>query len=119
VHELSLSRAILDSALRHAEGKRVKSVRLRVGALRQVVPGTLAFYFELTARGTPCEGADLEQQGVPAILRCESCREEWRMKEPSFRCPLCDCGTVQVISGEELEIESIEVEEDAACTGSG
>lgn len=117
MHELSVARAILDSALRNAEGKRVNSVRLRIGALRQVVPGTLAFYFELTARGTPCEGADLQQQAVPAILRCESCQEQWRLKEPSFRCPVCNCGRVRIISGEELEIESIEVEEDGHAPG--
>lgn len=119
MHELSIARAVLDSALRNAEGRPVTSVRLRVGALRQVVPGTLAFYFELSARGTPCEGAALEQEAIPAVLRCEECAQASELKEPSFRCPACGCGRVQVISGEELEIESIEVEEDAPCTGSG
>ncbi|MGH2858700.1 MAG: hydrogenase maturation nickel metallochaperone HypA, partial [Solirubrobacteraceae bacterium] len=62
MHELSLSGAIVDTAVRHARGRRVTLVSLRVGALRQVVPDSLAFYFEFVARGTLCEGARLEQE---------------------------------------------------------
>lgn len=118
MHELSLSRAILETVLRNAEGRRVSSVRLRVGALRQVVPSTLAFYFELNARGTPCEAARLEQEAVPAMLRCEACATHWHLEKASFRCPDCGSGKVQVINGEEFEIESIEVEEATPCTRS-
>ena len=42
VHELSISSAIVDTALRHAGGRRVTAVNLRVGGLRQVVPDSLA-----------------------------------------------------------------------------
>jgi hydrogenase nickel incorporation protein HypA/HybF len=64
VHELSLSSAIINTAVRHAGGRRVSVVSLRVGRLRQVVPETLDFYFEFVARGTLCEGARLEQEVV-------------------------------------------------------
>jgi hydrogenase nickel incorporation protein HypA/HybF len=115
VHELSLSRAVLDTAVRHAAGRPVRLVTLRVGRLRQVVPGTLEFYFELVARGTLCEGARLEQEIVPARLRCEACAREWEIELPAFRCPTCGGGEVAVSAGEEFQVESIEVEE-GACT---
>ena len=54
MHELSISSAIVDTALRHAGGRRVTSVALRVGALRQVVPESLKFYFEIVGRDTLC-----------------------------------------------------------------
>ena len=41
---------------------------LRVGDLRQVVPDSLAFYFEHVARGTLCEGARLELEVVAGQL---------------------------------------------------
>jgi hydrogenase nickel incorporation protein HypA/HybF len=60
MHELALSRAIVDAALRHAEGRPVERVHVRLGSMRQAVPRSLAFYFEILARETDCEGAVLE-----------------------------------------------------------
>jgi hydrogenase nickel incorporation protein HypA/HybF len=60
MHELALSRAIVDAAVRHAEGRPVEVVHVRLGSLRQAVPRSLAFYFEIVARDTDCEGAALE-----------------------------------------------------------
>jgi hydrogenase nickel incorporation protein HypA/HybF len=118
MHELSLSEAIVATALRHAEGRRVTAVSLRVGHLRQVVPDSLAFYFEIVARGTPCEGARLDLEAVPASLRCSACGHAFAPDLPAFRCPACASGDVVVESGDEFRIESIEVEEVEACTGS-
>jgi hydrogenase nickel incorporation protein HypA/HybF len=121
VHELSISSAILDTALRHADGRRVTAVQLRVGALRQVVPDSLELYFEIVSRDTPCEGARLELELVAARLACEPCAREWEVQLPAFRCPTCGGADVKVVAGSELEVESIEVnepEEVAQCIGS-
>lgn len=118
MHELSLSSAIINTAARHADGRRVSVVSLRVGRLRQVVPETLEFYFEFVARGTVCEGARLEQEVVEARLRCQPCEHEWGIDIPAFRCPTCGGGDVVVATGNEFLVESIEVEE-AACIAPG
>ena len=114
MHELSVSSAVLDTVLKHAAGRRVTVVSLRIGHLRQVVPDSLAFYFELVSRETLCEGARLEQELVPARLSCGGCGREWDPEDAWFRCTGCG-GAGEVIAGNELEVESIEVEE-AACT---
>ncbi len=111
MHELSLSSAIIATAVKHAAGRRVSLVSLRVGQLRQVVGDTLEFYFEFVARGTVCEGAALEQEMVPAKLRCNPCASEWSIDIPAFRCPTCGGSDVVVASGNEFEVQSIEVEE--------
>jgi hydrogenase nickel incorporation protein HypA/HybF len=113
VHELSLSSAIVNTVVKHAEGRRVSVVSMRIGALRQVVPDTLEFYFEFVARGTVCEGARLEQELIPARVRCEPCDREWEIDTPIFRCPGCG-GAASVVGGSEFEVESIDVEE-AEC----
>jgi hydrogenase nickel incorporation protein HypA/HybF len=97
----------------------VKSVQMQIGALRQVVPESLEFYFGIVTRGTDAEGAALEAEYLPAHLRCESCATEWQPELPLFRCPSCGGGTVETLSGSEFEIESIvvEEEEEAACIG--
>ncbi len=116
MHELSLASAVVDTVERHAGGRPVQLITLRVGALRQVVPDSLKFYVEIVARDTVCEGARLELELVPARLRC--CGGEW--EPPSFRCPDCGSGG-EVVSGDEFLVESIEVDmgptdaEEAAC----
>jgi hydrogenase nickel incorporation protein HypA/HybF len=117
VHELSLSGAIVNTVEKHAGGRHVSVVNMRVGCLRQVVPDTLNFYFEFVARGTVCEGARLEQEQIAASLRCDRCEFQWDIKIPAFRCPACEGSDVRVASGGEFEVESIEIEE-AACTAS-
>ena len=115
MHELSVSAAVVDTAVRHAAGRKVTSVHLRVGALRQVVPDTLDFYFGFVSKGTVCEDARLEQELVPARLRCAVCEREWEIELPVFMCPSCGgAGRIEVASGDEFLVESIEVEE-AEC----
>ena len=114
MHELSIGRAVLDGASRHAGGRRVVLVSVSIGALRQVVPDSLAFDFEILSRGTICDGARLEIAFVRARLGC-SCGREWEPAEPAFRCPRCGSGQVIVLAGDQLSIDSIEVEE-VQCT---
>ncbi len=116
MHELAISSAVVQTAIAHCGGRRVSVVSVRTGHLRQVVPESLRFYFEIVARDTPVEGARLDLEIVPARLRCAQCEHEWAVMSAAFRCPACRGGEVAVLSGDELEVESIEVEEDAACT---
>ncbi len=117
MHELSVASAVLNTALKHADGRRVTHVCVETGALRQVVPESLRFYWEIVARDTKCEGATLELIEVRAQLRCRDCAAEWSPELPVFRCPGCGGADVEVAAGEELSVDYIEVEEtEAACT---
>ena len=113
MHELSLSGAVLNTVVKHAGERPVSLVSLRVGRLRQVVPDTLEFYFSFVARDTVCDGARLEYEIIDARLRCNPCAKEWGIEIPAFRCPTCGGSDVEVASGNEFEVESIEVEEPA------
>jgi hydrogenase nickel incorporation protein HypA/HybF len=117
MHELSIARAVVATVERHAAGRPVEVVKLRVGKLRQVAPDSLDFSFGFVTRGTVCEGARLELEVVPARLRCNACGEKWVLEEPLFRCSGCGSPDVEVVAGEELEVESIVIEEEeaAAC----
>jgi hydrogenase nickel incorporation protein HypA/HybF len=117
MHELSLSGAIVEAALRHAGGARVKVVSVRVGALRQAVPEALDFAFQIVAQGTRCEGAELVQTIVAARLTCTKCGATSGVGEPPLWCRTCGGRSVAVTAGAELELESIVVE-DGACTAS-
>ncbi len=122
MHELSVSSAIVDTAIRHARGRRVTAVHIRVGALRQVVEASLSFYFGVVSRGTLCEDAYLDVTGVAALMHCRACGNEWdpapdplhdegMLVLPQFRCPACDEAGAEVVAGDELLVDSIDVEE--------
>jgi hydrogenase nickel incorporation protein HypA/HybF len=123
VHELAVAQAIVAAAERHAEGRSVSVVRVRVGRLRQVVPEYLSFYFEAASKETICEGAELEWERVPSLLRCSACGAGWDPAPPPareqdelivrFRCPECESADHRVVSGDELVVESIDVTEPA------
>jgi hydrogenase nickel incorporation protein HypA/HybF len=116
MHELSIASAVVETAERHAGGRRVTAIELRIGHLRQVVGASLAFYFGHVASGTVCEGAQLTWQEVPARLGCNGCGHGWELDVPGFRCPDCGSADVTIEQGNELHVEWIEVEqEDHEC----
>ncbi len=118
MHELSIATAVLNTAVKHAQDRPVSVVRMRVGRLRQVVPDSLLFYFEIVARATVCEDAKLEVVEIEAQVRCEACGVGWDLQDPIFRCPDCGSSEVRIVAGEELEVDYIEVEEqEAQCIG--
>ena len=118
MHELSISRALVEAASARGEGRQVVRLSVRAGVLRQVVPETLVWCFEIAARGTACEGAVLDCVRVPLRLRC-ACGHEWTHadSEPCLRCPVCDGGEVEVLAGEELSLDWIEVVEPSEPAG--
>lgn len=114
MHELSLSSAILDTVLRHAECRKVNAVDLTVGVLRQVVPSSLEFYWGVVTRDTVCEGSVLNLTEVEATVSCKECdARPWTLEQPIFRCPSCGGSNVEVLTGTEFFVDSIDVEEDA------
>jgi hydrogenase nickel incorporation protein HypA/HybF len=118
MHEFAIASAVVDTAVKHANGRPVTVVSVRCGRLRQVVPASLAFAFGILSRDTLCDGAVLEQEVVPARLRCPVCARDWEIELPIFRCPTCGTAAVEVVTGEELEVDSIEIvhDEEAPCT---
>lgn len=111
MHELSICESIATAVTGHAGGRRVRSVRLRVGALRQIVPDTLVFCWQIAARGPLLEGSVLDVEVVPGEVVCAGCGTRDRLTRFALQCQACG-GPVSVAAGEEMLIESIEVEDE-------
>jgi hydrogenase nickel incorporation protein HypA/HybF len=117
MHELSIAESIVDIAVRHAAGRPVSAVSVKVGHLRQVVPAALEFSFELVAEGTPVAGARLELEHVPAAGVCRSCGRETELHGFPLACGACGSLDVEVIRGDELQVESLEVDDEMVVSG--
>jgi hydrogenase nickel incorporation protein HypA/HybF len=111
MHELSLAESVVRIACRHAAGRPIARVELKVGHLRQVVPSALEFAFELIAQGTEAEGAELAMQEVPAAGRCRSCGTESELPAFPLRCGACGGLDLELLRGEELLVDALELED--------
>uniref|UniRef100_A0A7C4MPV7 Hydrogenase maturation factor HypA n=1 Tax=Desulfatirhabdium butyrativorans TaxID=340467 RepID=A0A7C4MPV7_9BACT len=115
MHEMGIALQIIDIATASIPEKmkpaHVESILLRVGKLSAVIPDNLRFCFEVASKGTAVEGAALRIEEVPVVARCRACGCSWTLNGPAFRCEACGSGNIEVISGRELDIVSIELEE--------
>ena len=119
MHELSLADAVVTIARDHARGRRVTGVDVKVGRLRQVVPEALEFAFELVAAGTEVEGAELRVEHVTVRVRCARCDAESEAPEFPLACAECGSLDVEVVAGDELLVESLELEEEPMLVRGG
>ena len=111
MHELAIADAVLAVAGEHAGGRRLASVTVRVGHLRQVVPAALEFSFALAAEGTSVAGARLEIEAVPAAGVCRRCGTESELDGFPLACRACGELDLELIRGEELLVDSLECDE--------
>jgi hydrogenase nickel incorporation protein HypA/HybF len=110
VHELSICGSIADIVARRAAGRPVKVINVRVGQLRQVVPDTLVYCWELVSADTPLAGSRISIEAVPVRIRCRSCDQVTDVGPiPVFACGACGGFDAQVVSGDEFLITSLEL----------
>jgi hydrogenase nickel incorporation protein HypA/HybF len=110
VHELAICESIARTVTQHAAGRPVRAVKLRVGALRQVVPDSLVFCWSIVARDPVLQGSVLDIEPVAAEVECVECGARSPLSRFVLRCPACE-GLVSVLAGEELLVVSIDVED--------
>jgi hydrogenase nickel incorporation protein HypA/HybF len=115
VHELSLCRSIANIVGRHAEGRTVSVIRIQIGQLRQVVPGTLVYCWDLVSVGTPLGGSRIDVEPIPARIRCLACGRVTEVGDvPVFACRDCGSDDAEIVSGEEFMITSLELAAESA-----
>ncbi len=115
MHEMGIAMQVLEIASASVpddmKGARVEKINLKVGKLAAVVPQSLRFCFEIISKDTPLSGSRLVIEEVPVTASCKECGHHWTITGPVFKCSRCDSGSIDVMSGQELEISSIEIED--------
>ena len=123
MHELSIVSSVVESvteSLGAYPGARVLEVRLRVGALASVVVDSLEFCWGIATEGTALAGSKLAVTTVPVVMHCAVCAADVELEGvQSFRCPRCDTPSSDLRQGRELEIDSIEIDDETGVEKSG
>jgi hydrogenase nickel incorporation protein HypA/HybF len=116
MHEMGIAMEIVEIAKasipKDMQEARVQRVNLQVGKLSAIVPDSLRFCFDLVIKDTPLEGAELAIEELPVVALCKDCQTQWTVSEPVFTCKDCQSGAIDILSGRELDIKSIEIEDE-------
>ena len=116
MHEFSIADNIVKSVISELESLEstpdttLQKVHIGVGEMRQVVPDTLKFAYNQLTEGTAAENSELIIHDNPLRALCSDCKWEGRLEEKIFICPACNSRNLEIISGKELQLESMEFE---------
>jgi hydrogenase nickel incorporation protein HypA/HybF len=119
MHELSIADAVAHVASKHANGRRVMRVEVKVGYLRQVVPTALEFAWQLVTDGTTLEGAELAIEEIPPRGRCRTCNAHTTMESFPLQCRGCGGLDIELLAGEELLVDALELDDDPLMATGG
>jgi hydrogenase nickel incorporation protein HypA/HybF len=113
MHELSSTQSILSVVLEKAkvaQAGKITKINLTIGELSGIVDDCVQFYFDIISKDTIAAEASLSFHQPPTKLRCRNCATTFSPDNLNWACPNCREQTIEIISGHECYVESIEVE---------
>ena len=113
MHELTVTENILKVALEYAvkeNAAKVTDINLEIGQMSSIIDDSVQFYWDMIARDTICEHAQLNFQRIPAKFTCLACEKEYLLGPEPGPCPACGSYNVRLVSGDEFRLESIQIE---------
>ena len=114
MHELGIAQNIIEivqDQTKNYSNRKIKNVFVKVGKLTNVLNDSLVFGYDALIMGTNLEGSKLSIETVPAKIRCESCGSESVIDGLIFCCDQCKSTSVKLVTGMELTVFEIEIED--------
>jgi len=114
MHEMGIAMQIaqiaVDSVPKEIENPKIDKINLKIGKLSGIIANSLTFCFDIIIKDNPVLNlAKLNIEEINITLYCNTCHKTWSISEPVFKCKFCESGSIKVISGQELDISSIEL----------
>jgi hydrogenase nickel incorporation protein HypA/HybF len=113
MHELSVTESILAIVLRHADqagAERVTKINLVIGQLASIVDDSVQFYWDIIAKDTLAENAQLQFRRIPLAMLCLDCQNSFEPEQDCYACPTCGGNHLEITAGREFYVESIDIE---------
>jgi hydrogenase nickel incorporation protein HypA/HybF len=113
MHELAICQALIEQVERIARdnaAERVVAVVVAIGPLAGVEPKLLEHAYPLAAAGTVAQDAQLVIESVDVRVRCRKCKVESPALPNRLLCGACNDWQVDVIAGEEMLLQRVEIE---------
>jgi len=115
MHELPIVKGIFDLCLRYAKENgvtKVLEVNLKIGEVSDLHDEWIQRYFDFLSKDTMIEGARLNIERVPLVVRCKECSESFQVNirdGKKVECPKCRGTQFAYVSGREYSVDSMEV----------
>ncbi|MEE6140229.1 hydrogenase maturation nickel metallochaperone HypA [Mycobacterium sp. 050128] len=111
MHELSICNSMVGIVRKHAAGRGIDTVHVRIGALRQIVPETLVYCWSLITEDSDLAGVKLRVERISAKIRCSACGRETVLDVAVMACASCAGTAVELVEGDEFLITSLDLAE--------
>ncbi len=115
MHEYAIAVRLIDMVTEERARRGISApptlVVVELGEIAGVVADALAEAFRVARIGSVCEDAELDVVHIPLRLHCGACGREWDAEHPFLLCEACGGCDVEVRSGRELILQSVEFEE--------
>jgi len=113
MHEYGVTKSLVDLCNQEAEKnnlKKIFKINLKIGKFTGFSADSIKFYFDYLKPDTKCVDAEIMFEEIPIKIKCENCKKENIIDDPIFLCPDCGSPDIEIITGREFYIESIEGE---------
>jgi hydrogenase nickel incorporation protein HypA/HybF len=114
VHEAGIAAEVIrivEANVDEGDLARVTGVTVSVGSFSGVVPEALELAFQMMVTFTPLARAVMEIERIPTVARCGECGAESVLEDPIFVCEACGSMEVDLLSGTELTVASITLDD--------
>ena len=119
MHEMAIASSVLEAVKTEMglhPGTYPCRVGLRIGEMAAIDQDALRFCFEAIVHETDLESLQLGIEVCPRRHRCQICGREFVVRDYDSCCPQCTSLETTCISGDELELAYLEVEENGSST---
>jgi len=113
MHELAITQSMVELVLKEAEqakAGKVSKINLVIGEMSGYVEESVQFYFDLFTKDTIAQEAELSFNMVPFQAKCRDCGKSFKPREFEWTCIHCQANRIEIVAGNELRVESIEVD---------
>lgn len=116
MHELGIVFHIIkevDEIAKNNGGKQVKKVTLEIGQVSSVIPSyvTDCWTWAIKNKSIYMQNAKLEIISLKAISFCDDCKKTFDTINNGKECPICHNHNTYLITGDEVKIQSISIDD--------
>ncbi len=113
MHDLTFAKEIIDALNKRARtlngSCEITAVKAALSPMSHVKPEALKETFLALVKGTPFEHVSLRVKTLQLGIKCEACKNEFMIDNPTVSCPECRSSNINVVYSKEFTVEAIEV----------